>query len=301
MPRATGRDIAELFGHAPDDITSAARSLWHLGACPFIKGQCTKINHDQTITYGTCSVQSKSAEIIICPNRLYANSYATIRAVATDAFGGTAEFCSFGEYIDKRTVSADLVVALGQNSGKEVKLGSSLSMDWVLAHIASNKLVEYVGIEVQSIDITGNYRDCWHGYKELENNASMTIPSSAHGLNWANFHKRLIPQLIRKGLVYSKSSLVKSGMYFIVPDEVCRKFEKLLGEIDCIAKPTYSSVTVYTYALGEPVAHGQMRDLVEVRKLRFHLDDLIKNFVSGTMLPSGEDLDNSIRKILGIA
>ena len=44
------------------------------------------------------------------------------------------------------------IVALGQTSGKEVKLGTSLSMDWVLAKVAKGELVEYVGIEVQSIE-----------------------------------------------------------------------------------------------------------------------------------------------------
>lgn len=300
MPRAKGKDIAELFGHAPDDITDTARSLWHLGACPFIKGKCTKINHDHTITYGTCSVRNNSAEIIICPNRLYADSYKSIRNVASDAFGKDIPFYTFGEYIDKRTESTDMVVALGQNSGKEVKLGRSLSMDWVLAHIKKNKLVEYIGIEVQSIDITGNYRDCWHGYKDLENAITPNIPSSAHGLNWANVHKRLIPQIIRKGLVYSKSDLVKSGLYFIVPDEVYKKFEELLGDIDYIEQPTHDSVSVYTYALGEPVPHGHIRDLVQVRSFRFYLDDFVKRFISGATLPSGEDLDNSIRKILDV-
>jgi len=301
MPRATGKDIAELFGHAPDDVTDAARSLWHLGACPFIKGQCTKINHDQTITYGTCSVKNNSAEIIICPNRLYADSYKTIRKVAKDAFGKDIDFCTFSEYIDKRSSSAELVVALGQNSGKEVKLGRSLSMDWVLAHIKQNKLVEYIGIEVQSIDITGNYRDCWHGYKALEKNSDISIPSSAHGLNWANVHKRLIPQLIRKGLVYAKSSLVKKGLYFIIPDEVYKKFEELLGNINYIDTPTRNSVTVFTYALGKTIPYGSIRELVEIRCFRFYLDDFIKSFISGKNLPSGEELDNNIRRLLGVS
>jgi len=300
MPRARGKDIAELFGHAPDDLTDTARSLWHLGACPFIKGACTKINHDQTITYGTCSVKNNSREIIICPNRLYAGFYEPIRKVAHDAFGRDMQFCTFSEYIDRRSEPGDFVVALGQNSGREVRLGRSLSMDWVLAHINCNRLIEYVGIEVQSIDITGNYRDCWHVYKELESGGSTAIPSSAHGLNWANVHKRLIPQLIRKGLVYSKSNLVKSGIYFIVPDEVYKKFEELLGDIALIESPAQDSISVYTYALGEPVAHGNIRDLVMVRSFRFYLDDFVRRFISGATLPSGEDLDNSIRRILDV-
>ncbi|CAH1044724.1 hypothetical protein HPTD01_3202 [Halomonas sp. TD01] len=96
-------------------------------------------------------------------------------------------------------------------------------MDWVLAKVKNGKLQQYVGVEVQSIDITGNYRDSWHTYKNLNTSFSGDIPRSEHGLNWANVHKRLIPQLIRKGVVYSNSKLVPSGLYFIVPDIVYKK------------------------------------------------------------------------------
>ena len=86
------------------------------------------------------------------------------------------------------------------HSGHEINLRGKLSMDWVLAKIEDGTLLEYTGVEVQSIDITGNYRDAWYAYKNLAANRSKPIPSSAHGMNWANVHKRLIPQIIRKSI-----------------------------------------------------------------------------------------------------
>lgn len=112
------------------------------------------------------------------------------------------------------------------HSGHEIKLQQSCSMDWVLAKIENARLVEYTGIEVQSIDITNNYRDNWYAYKNISENA--IIPRSEHGMNWANVHKRLIPQIIRKSLIYSRSSFVNSGLYFIVPDIVYKKFEDII-------------------------------------------------------------------------
>jgi hypothetical protein len=224
---ANSKDICEIFGYSPDDLTNEARTLWKIGGCPFIKRQCTKHNHDQTIIYGTCSVSSPGKEVIICPNRLYANDYQSIRQVAEDAFGKGILFYTFDKFIENRTSKKKCVVALGQNSGKEIKLKRSLSMDWILALIDGGKLIEYIGVEVQSIDITGNYRDAWHAYKNLSNNKKAKIPSSGHGLNWANVHKRLIPQLIRKGVMYSRSKYVKSGLYFIIPDEVYKRFEDI--------------------------------------------------------------------------
>jgi hypothetical protein len=81
MVQRPSKDIVEIFGYAPDDLSVASRSLWNLGACPFIEKPCTKTNHDQTITYGTCSVTSPYGDCIICPNRMYENKYASLKRV----------------------------------------------------------------------------------------------------------------------------------------------------------------------------------------------------------------------------
>ncbi len=127
------------------------------------------------------------------------------------------------------------------------------------------------------------------------------IPPSAHGLNWANVHKRLMPQIIRKSLVYSKSSLVKNGLFFIVPEPVYQRFEEIIGSdiptVDVLGKDV---ITVFTYDLGEPVSHGHIRKLVRNRTVRFKLDAFSARFISGPNLPAGNDLDNKIREILNI-
>lgn len=295
------RNLVEVFGYAPDDTTNTARTLWNLEACPFINKACIKHNHDKSIVYGTCTVTSPYGDTVICPNRLYANNYATIWAVAKDAFGSGYAHLTFEQYIQQRTNVGNCIVALGKNSGKEVQLGQALSMDWVLVKIEAHKLVEYVGIEVQSIDITGNYRDAWHSYKNLPNNPNGVLSSSEHGLNWANVHKRLIPQLIRKGVVYSRSNLVKKGLYFIVPEIVYNKFEDVVGDdIPALETADESSITVFTYGLGNKVEHGNQRNLEQIRTIRFSLKEFSNRFITGANLPTGEDLDNTIKKILCI-
>lgn len=293
------RDLVEVFGYSPDDLTEEARSLWRLGACPFTLAPCTKSNHDQTITYGTCSVTSTFGECIICPNRLYENNYESLRRVASENFSDDIPFLTYSEYVKNRGVIKDCVVALGLSSGKEVKI-KSLSMDWVLARVINSNLDSYVGIEVQSIDITGNYRDAWHGYNNLTSDTT-TISSSGHGLNWANVHKRLIPQIIRKGLVYSRSSLVNSGLYFIVPEIVYRKFEEIIGaDIPQLESAAPDVLTVHTYSLSQPGGFGKQRTLIMERKIRFSLDEFSNRFIAGANLPSGGDLDNAVRKVLGL-
>ena len=293
------RNLVELFGHSPEDISSKTRKLWNLGACPFTFQPCIKHNHDQTIVYGTCSVTSPFGDVVICPNRLYANNYESIKKVAKDAFG-EIQYFFYDEFIKSNSDNIECAVALGANSGKEVKIGRSLSMDWVLARIKNNKLIEYVGIEVQSIDITGNYRDAWHAYKNYSSNSN-SIPSSEHGLNWANVHKRLIPQIIRKGVVYSKSKYCKKGLYFVLPDIVYRKFEDVVGnDLQNISTPNSETLTVFTYKLTEKKVNG-IRNLALDRTIRFSLDEFANRFISGPNLPPATELDNTIKSILGVS
>lgn len=292
----TARSLVEVFGYSPTDTTPAARKFWQLNACPFIGKACSKYDHTNTICYGTCSVTNTGQNVVICPNRLYADGYATIKRVSQDVFGDIP-FMLFDEYIKEATkpgASLDCVVALGQNSGKEVKL-SKMSMDWVLAHIKDGSLDGYVGIEVQSIDITGNYRDAWYAARDQKS----IIPPSEHGLNWANVHKRLIPQIIRKSLVYSKSHLVRQGLYFIVPEPVYQRFEEIIGaDIPLVTENGKDIITIHTYDLSESVAPGKTRTLIKNRTLKFKADEFSARFITGPNLPSGESLDKKIREIL---
>jgi hypothetical protein len=295
------KDLIEVFGYAPDDLSPQCRSLWRLSACPFINKQCTKTNHDNSVIYGTCSVTSTFGDCVICPNRLYERDYAVLRSIGKEVFDSSLDFYMYEQFIPLRENMKSCIVALGQNSGKEVKIGTNLSMDWVLTKIENGQLIEYVGVEVQSIDITGNYRDAWHSYNNLTEQTQL-IPSSGHGMNWANVHKRLIPQIIRKGLIYSHSNLVKSGLYFVVPDIVYRKFEGIIGsDIPLLAEGGKDVLTIHTYELSPEVKHGNQRNLIMKRNLRFSLEEFSERFISGPNLPSGLQLDNAVKRVLGVS
>lgn len=294
-------DLIEIFGYAPTNLTDQYRSLWRMSACPFVSKQCTKSNHDGSIIYGTCTVSTKYGDCIVCPSRFYEKEYAVLREISGDVFGDNVPFLMYDEYIKQRQSYRACAIALGQNSGKEVKIGTSLSMDWVLAKVESGSLVEYTGIEVQSIDITGNYRDTWHSYDKLTGQC-VNIPNSEHGMNWANVHKRLIPQIIRKGTIYSNSDLVKSGLHFVVPDVVYQKFEEILGnDIQSLPKGGKDVLTIRTYELTPFTNHDEQRSLKLKRKILVSLEEFSKRFISGPNLPKGAALDQSVRRVLGVS
>lgn len=95
MPRAKGNDLAEIFGYRPDDTSEEARKQWKSQRCPFVDMPCVKHSHPQdgeVIVYGTCSVVNRlrdgsKEEVIICPQRLYAEGYKTLRTCMYDATG----------------------------------------------------------------------------------------------------------------------------------------------------------------------------------------------------------------------
>ncbi|MEN3373486.1 hypothetical protein [Dechloromonas sp. ZS-1] len=119
-------------------------------------------------------------------------------------------------------------------------------------------------------------------------------------MNWANVHKRLIPQIIRKGVVYSSSEMVKAGLYFVLPEVVYRKFEEIIGaDIPTIEDTGPNVLTIHTYDLSAATGHGQQRTLVLNRQLRVSLDEFAQRFISGPNLPTGEELDDAVKRVLG--
>ncbi|MFH1159095.1 MAG: NotI family restriction endonuclease [Pseudomonadota bacterium] len=202
--RASGRDIVELFGYSPDDISRAAVETWKNKSCPFTGGTCTKTNHDQSIIYGTCSVssgvnQAVGSEVIVCPKRLYAEKYQIFERVVESAWPNKSKTLVIGGTLDqlktKAKKVANPVIAFGQGSGKEMQ-ADSMSMDWVLQSYknAGQKLSphEFVGLEIQSIDITGNYRDAWSAYKKIkEGKIISSVPPSGHGLKGLGQNNRI--------------------------------------------------------------------------------------------------------------
>jgi hypothetical protein len=171
--RAEGRDIVEQFGFAPDDTSGKSLEYFGNKECPFRGGTCTKFNHDKSVIYGVCSVTNgndkrNGSEVIICPKRLYSNSFQTLQDAAKVAWPTEGmDFISDGsmESLFQKAVGVGWpVIAFGQGSGNEISTNSSngkLSMDWVIQRY-SNKSgtlepIDFIGIEVQSIDITNNW------------------------------------------------------------------------------------------------------------------------------------------------
>lgn len=314
--RAKGRDIVELFGYRPNDISFPVVDKFKQEICPFLGTTCSKTNHDQTVIYGVCSVSNgvKTGvhdEVVVCPKRLYQKNYQIFQDLVGEVWGVDVPLIiggSLSQLREKALMHSRSAIAFGQTSGTEIGVNSNgqMSMDWVIQFYEreTQKLVPrtFLGIEVQSIDITGNYRDNWTSYAKMKRtgvlpNHSSAVADSGHGLNWANVHKRLIPQIIRKGNVYRGSSRC-DGFYFIAPEMVYQKFEEVIGQLPPLDGPAKDRLSIKTYSLGPSVPDGQIRDIVPVRTIHMDSIAVAQAFITNVDSDAPKRLDDRLLSIL---
>ena len=118
-------------------------------------------------------------------------------------------------------------------------------------------------------------------------------------MNWANIWKRIIPQLILKGSVAATSKLCTTGHYFIVPELVFSRFERLLGPVRAVKSPGEGVLTVMTYGLGPQVPHGSIRSLEQQRAIRMTTTEFARAFASaGQQTSLGLQLEAKVLAML---
>ncbi len=287
--------IVELFGYSPTDRSNIAAEYRKGLQCPFLREGCLKTLSDGTIS-GVCTVrQTQSGPVICCPIRLYAHDYRILSDVSTAAFGpGT-------RLIPSQTVSqfehdGRYVAVFGKRWGKELRLpnrgGRGYFVDWILARIdVTGQLAEFVAVEVQAIDTTGNYRSEREAYLRGEAHERY----SKAGINWENVSKRILPQIIYKGHVLRLERLCPKGLFFICPAPVYQRIRERLGGDLREYQPHPGSLTFRWYNIGEATPEGQIRDLVDVGSYTTTIDQVALAFTSPSNLPPAGVYEEAIR------
>jgi len=292
-------NIFELFGYSPDDPTAVASAARKNFFCPFLKSSCTKQLRDGAIS-GVCSFKpATSPSVICCPNRLYADSYRILRDVAVTAFGPRVRLISGHESARARH-DGNNVAVFGKRWGKELRLPQrghrgGYFVDWIMALLdPEGKLREFVAVEIQSIDTTGNYREERESY--LKNQRFRG--TSRAGLNWENVSKRILPQLIYKGHVLRREPLCRQGMFFVSPAAVYdRILQRLGGRLLQYARQP-GSLTFRWYGLGKMQEHGARRPLEAEGEFTTTIDQIAVAFTSPTNLPPEGVYETAIREEL---
>nr|WP_314545721.1 NotI family restriction endonuclease [uncultured Massilia sp.] len=293
--------IIEFFGYAPNDRSPAARKARSEKLCPFIGGVCQKTLNDG-LQSGACTLEPmKGGAVICCPIRLYTNKYKILQDVAKVAFGENVDLIRGNLALKTAPHPGRARIAVfGKAWAGELRLPNRSGVggyyvDWVLAKLSDDgKLEDFVAIEVQSIDTTGNYRSERETYlRELDFEGSSTA-----GFNWENVNKRILPQLIYKGNVLQRERYCKKGLFFISPTPVYQKINERLGKGLLEYHLQTGSITFMWYNVGNEVADGEIRRLKNEGHFTTSVVQVANAFTSPTNLPPANVYEHAITSAL---
>jgi len=248
--------IYEFFGHPSSDRSAAAVADATNRHCPFLGETCEKTLKGGEPA-GACTVkQVNSGPIICCPIRLYADDYRILRDVADRAFKpGLPLLPGESAHHSAKWSGEPTVAVFGRRWGKELRVPQkdgvgSYFVDWVLALLdGDGSLVEFVAVEVQTIDTTGNY----HASRDGLLSEDRAIVQSTVGMNWENVNKRILPQLIYKGQVLQREALCRKGLFFVCPTPVYERIMRRVGGAAGLVRFSLqpASITFLAYDLDE--------------------------------------------------
>lgn len=297
--------VYEFFGYRASDRSDIAVATAGSGTCPFIGDTCQKTLSDGTIS-GVCTVKPvTTAPVICCPIRLYADEYKILKDIAARAFSDDLPLVAGGRaYAEARRSGFPVVAVFGKRWGGELRLPQkdgvgNYYVDWVLGLLdGEGELTEFVAVEVQTIDTTGNYRASRDG---LLGSAREVVQSTV-GLNWENVNKRIIPQLVYKGQVLQREAKCRKGLFFVCPTPVYDKIMGRLGGEENLVKYALqpASITFLAYDLWEatPTPDGTPLN-VELDKVRSTTVYKVQEAFNNVTLPGENVYEIAIKAALG--
>tara|TARA_A100001391_G_C5067716_1_gene277569 strand:- start:1024 stop:1890 length:867 start_codon:yes stop_codon:yes gene_type:complete len=179
--------LGEIFGFLPTAKSERANLHRAHSLCPFNNKSpnCTKDKIDNPL--GVCSVNTSKGYVITCPYR-FRQDWKILYKAAEIFFPKGSKWAAIPE--------VKLKDADGQSAG---------NIDFVLVQYDSQgNIVDFGGVEVQAVYISGNVRNPFEKYMESPGN-SLDWPK---GSNYpspdflSSSKKRLVPQLLSKGSIF---------------------------------------------------------------------------------------------------
>ena len=297
--------IFEFFGYRADDRSDLAKHAADTEVCPISGETCQKSFNDGVVS-GVCAIKPITSEpVICCPIRLYADDYRILSDIADRVFGPNLKLVAGRDAVNYSIDNREACVAVfGKGWGGELRLPQKSKkggyfVDWVLAKISEEgDLVEFVAVEVQTIDTTGTYRP---GYDALKQDG--LVEKTTAGLNWENVAKRILPQLIYKGQILQREELCKSGLFFVCPEPVFRRIMERLGGQEGLVRyalqPASITFAVYDYDFSSEPSD---ETLVPLKNTLNHSTTVYKvqEAFNNVTLPIEHVYRDAIRRALGI-
>ena len=177
------KEILELFGEPTSGEIDDWRAIVRQQSCPFLNSRCIKVRKSQPdISIGTCSVTHgrDARPMIICPFRL----------------------------LERNQIFLDCLHLLsGHEPGNELHVVPEVSIpggsvDYFLSSVHDNKVVDFVGLELQTMDTTGTVWPARQRFLERVDRAGGVseerAPYRTYGMNWKMTAKTILVQIHHK-------------------------------------------------------------------------------------------------------
>ncbi|HEY9707376.1 MAG TPA: hypothetical protein V6D48_04145 [Oculatellaceae cyanobacterium] len=173
--------VAELYGNSTKHSLSWG-DIASIQNCPFLARKCLKNRKSEpAITIGTCTVTygREARNIIICPFRLLERSQIFIDCI---------HLLALHEPGNELRIVPEISVPGG-------------SIDYCLASVRSGKVIDFVGIELQTLDTTGTV---WPERQRFLQNHGIEVKDSdvtsgkGFGMSWKMTAKTILMQLHHK-------------------------------------------------------------------------------------------------------
>ncbi|MBK8473025.1 MAG: hypothetical protein IPL33_13165 [Sphingobacteriales bacterium] len=174
--------IAEFFNFSTKNESVNWNDVLTAQHCSYLNKKCIKVRKSEpSISIGTCTVQygKKNQEVIICPHRL----------------------------IEKRQIFIDCIHLLTLHEpGNEIHVIPEVSIpggsvDYFLASIRDKKVIDFVGIELQTLDTTGTVwpeRQRFLIDLNILEEPEEGYGDKPYGMNWKMTAKTILVQLHHK-------------------------------------------------------------------------------------------------------
>lgn len=178
----TNTRIAEFFNFSTKNDSISWNAVLSAQYCGYLNKKCIKVRKSEpNISIGTCTVQygKDNQEVIICPHRL----------------------------IEKRRIFLDCIHLLTLHEpGNELHVIPEIaipggSVDYFLASVRDKKVIDFVGIELQTLDTTGTV---WPERQRFLTDLNILeepeegYGDKSYGMNWKMTAKTILVQLHHK-------------------------------------------------------------------------------------------------------
>ena len=176
-------DVLELFGESTTKVMDW-RPLVDRQQCPFLGRKCIKVRKSAPDTsIGTCSVAHSRGKqpMVICPFRL----------------------------LERRKIFVDCLHLLSHEPGHELHVIPEVavpggSVDYFLTSVDGDKVVNFVGVELQTMDTTGSVWPARQRFLQQVSAANSVAgqrdqyQTTTYGMNWKMTAKTILVQLHHK-------------------------------------------------------------------------------------------------------